>query len=147
MHAITSKEKPTSQSTSTPPPLTARTKEPSQDSSAKAITKRICGANPGTANTILRTLNAATTGFISGAISDIVVNETTTQKYKVSMKVGDQTFEGVTTPTNNGVFILISTADPANRVTFNYAASVAGITSVGTFKWALNATFKNAQIM
>ena len=117
-------------------------------SATAAVAEGISGAIAGPANTILATLNAATTGFTSGAISDIVVSKSTATEYKISMKVGEQTFEGVTTPVLNTAYTLTSTADPANRVVFDYhATDVSGITSVATFKAALDQAFSNATIL
>lgn len=98
-------------------------------------------AAPALANTMAGTVNAATTGFIDGTATDVVVNIASANSYDVSIKVGEQWFtaEGVV-PAAGGILTLTSTADSANRIALDFAANVGGIASAATFQQGLEET-------
>lgn len=109
---------------------------------AEAITGGVASANalPGT-------LNAATNGYITGSVDSISVVDAAAGSYTVTMQVGDQTFEGTTTPAIAGVLTLTSTGPAGNVIALDYdGTAITGITSAGTLQAALTTSFGNASL-
>jgi len=105
-------------------------------------------SNPGTAptNTISGILTAQSQGLISGSpvgatvtdLGDTYKGNTAGATYLVSVQIGNQTFQGTTSPVASANFSLTSTSDPTSVLVMNYSSSIAGVTSAATFQNAIN---------
>jgi flagellin len=99
------------------------------------VAQAAVGLQPVT-NAFAGTMNANSTGFISGAVSgvDVVGNGA---QYDITVTAGLQTFKATEAPSAGNQLVLTSTTDGNNKISLDYAASTGAITNANTFKVAL----------
>ncbi len=111
---------------------------------AAAVSGAVASGTAMTAGTI-----ASQTGFNSGAITEINVEDTSSASiFKVSMKIGDQLYEGLVDPVDDGTMTVTSVSNSANSITWTLGASAtADMATSGATKLHLTNSLSNASLV